>query len=447
MKEYLNVDIKSYSSILEQITPFVELDDKQYSYNDIKLDSEYIKGGLLGWMGVDITKYKHLVIVSNNPFLGDNLTLTLPVVNYFKDLDLFKKIDIYLPYSTLFKTDGGYHFIDHKDYNSIQTKLTKNTLVIAFSLIEGALKEMIKSLNSDVLIGLNDKYTKWYNSGKLIKTLTCSFYDSDYFSQDYTEGIRYQLNPNSEYRKKLNFDQTELMNMVKSYLQRTNQNWDNHPHWGKLFIDDFSGANDSLYGNIYEYDLLMLKLLLGVDYKWSNFQDLISPNDYSILRNEKLSTFFSPFVLVNINLNTAKFVWQNSEAGIIQYISSILKDSIENKYKVVFTHPAFDNEVNKCIYELLLNYNENALILSPEDLIDWIPLMKKAQSIVSFDTGFVHLAYLYNNKVLSVGGQSFFWHFPDSEYINFNHINNQGNVNSDVFHQSLNKVLNWIKND
>ena len=191
----------------------------------------------------------------------------------------------------------------------------------------------------------------------------------------------------------------------------------------------------------------MLKLLLGVDYKWSNFQDLISPNDYSILRNEKLSTFFSPFVLVNINLNTAKFVWQNSEAGIIQYISSILKDSIENKYKVVFTHPAFDNEVNKCIYELLLNYNENALILSPEDLIDWIPLMKKAQSIVSFDTGFVHLAYLYNNKVLSVGGQSFFWHFPDSEYINFNHINNQGNVNSDVFHQSLNKVLNWIKND
>ena len=123
------------------------------------------------------------------------------------------------------------------------------------------------------------------------------------------------------------------------------------------------------------------------------------------------------------------------------------KDSNENKYKVVFTHPAFDNEVNKCIYELLLNYNENALILSPEDLIDWIPLMKKAQSIVSFDTGFVHLAYLYNNKVLSVGGQSFFWHFPDSEYINFNHIDNQGNVNSDVFHQSLNKVLNWIKND
>ena len=447
MKEYINIDINSYPSILEQITPFVELDDKQYGYIDIKLDSEYIKGGLLGWMGVDMTKYRHLVIVSNNPFLGDNLTLTLPVVKYFKDLDLFEKIDIYLPYSTLFKSDSGYSFIDYKDYNSIQTELTKNTLVIAFSLIEGALKEMIKSLESDVLIGLNDKYTKWYNAGKLIKTLTCSFYDSDYFSQDYTEGIRYQLNPKSEYRKKMNFDQTELMNMVKSYLERINQNWDNHPHWGKLFKDDLSGANDSLYGNVYEYDLLMFKLLLGVDYKWSNFQDLISPVDYSILRNEKLSKVFSPFVFVNINLNTSKFVWQNSEAGILQYISSILKDSKENKYKVVFTHPAFDNEVNKRIYELLLSYNENAFILSPEDLIDWIPLMKKAQSIVSFDTGFVHLAYLYNNKVLSVGGQSFFWHFPDTEYVNFNHIDNDGDVNSSFFYQSLNKVLNWIKND
>lgn len=447
MNEYLNIDINSFSSILEQITPFVELDDKQYGYNDIKLDSEYIKGGLLGWMGVDITKYRHLVIVSNNPFLGDNLTLTLPVVKYFKDLDLLKRIDIYLPYSTLFKSDSGYNFIDHADYYSIQTQLTKNTLVIAFSLIEGTLKEMIKSLNSDVLIGLNDKYTKWYNSGKLIKTLTCSFYDSDYFSQDYTEGIRYQLNPNSEYRKKLNFDQTELMNMVKSYLQRTNQNWDNHPHWGKLFKDDFSGANISLYGNIYEYDLLMFKLLLGIDYKWSNLQDLIAPENFAIAKNENLSQAFSPFVLVNINVNSAKLLWQKPHAGIIQYISALLQDSFENNYNVIFTHPAFDDEVNNSIYDLFSRANDNVFILSTDDLVDWIPLMKKAQSIVSFDTGFVHLAYLYNNKVLSVGGQSFFWHFPDSEYINFNHIDNQGNVNSDVFHQSLNKVLNWIKND
>jgi hypothetical protein len=447
MKENLNIDINSYSSILEQITPFVELDDKQYGYNYIKLDPEYIKGGLLGWMGVDITKYRHLVIVSNNPFLGDNLTLILPVVKYFKDLNLFKKIDIYLPYSTLFKSDSGYNFIDHEDYYSIQTQLTKNTLVIAFSLIEGELKEMIKSLNSDVLIGLNDKYTKWYNSGKLIKTMTCRFFDSHTFSEDYTEGIRNQLNLNSKYRKNLYYNQRELLEMVKLYFHRTKKNWENHAFWGKIFNEDFSGANDALYSNVYEYDIWVFKLLLGEKFKWINFLDLLSPKDFTYERNEKLSAVFSPFVLVNINLNTAKLVWQNSEAGIIQYMSSILKDSNENKYKVVFTHPAFDDEVNKSIYELLLNYHENALILSPDDLIDWIPLMKKAQSIVSFDTGFVHLAYLYNSKVLSVGGQSFFWHFPDTEYINFNHIDNQGNVNSDVFYESLNKVLNWIKND
>ena len=447
MREYLDIDIKSYSSILEQITPFVEIDDKQYSYNDIKLDSEYIKGGLVGLIGVDITKYKHLVIISNNPFLGDNLTLTLQVIKYLRNLALFEKIDVYLPYSTLFKSDGGIDFIDYNDYNSIQSKLSKNTLVLAFSLIDGELKEMIQSLNSDVLIGLNDNYIKFYNSGKLIKTLICSFFESDYFAHHHTEGIRNQLNLKSIYRTKSNFDQSELMDMVKSYLQRTNQNWDNHPNWGKIFIEDLSGANDALYSNVYEYDVWMFKLLLGVEYKWINFQDLIAPENFSFARNENLSQAFSPFVLVNINVNTAKLIWQNPQTGIIQYISAILQDSVENNYNVIFTHPAFDDEVNNNIYDLFSKNNDSVSILSLDDLVDWIPFMKKAKSIVSFDTGFVHLAYLYNNKVLSVGGQSFFWHFPATEYINFNHIDNQGNVNSDVFYQSLSKVLNWIKND
>ncbi len=447
MNEYFDIDINEYSKVLELITPFAELEGRQLNFSDIQHDLRFVKGGLLGLLGLDIFKYKHIVIVSNNPFLGDNLTLTLPIVKYFKDLGLFEKIDVYLPYSTLFKSDGVIDFLEYKDYNSIQSKLTKKTLVLAFSLIEGELKETIKSLNSDVIIGLNDRYTEFYNSGTLIGTLICSFYDSDYFSQDYSEGIRNQLNLSSTCRSKSNYDQSELLDMVKSYLQRTNQNWDNHPYWGKIFNGDLSGANEALYSNVYEYDVWMFKLLLGVDYKWSNFQDLIAPKDFSFPRNEKLSQLFSPYVLVNINVNTAKLIWQNLQTGIIQYISAILKDFLENKYKVIFTHPAFDDELNNSIYNLFSKDNENVFILSPDDLIDWIPLMKKAESIVSFDTGFVHLAYLYNSKVLSVGGQSFFWHFPDTEYINFNHIDNQGNVNPDVFHQSLNKVLNWIKND
>ncbi len=447
MREHMDIDINSYSSILEQIIPFVELDNKQYGYNDIKCDSEYIKGGLLGWMGVDITKYKHLVIVSNNPFLGDNLTLTMPVVKYFKDLSLFEKIDIYLPYSTLFNSDGVVDFICYKDYNSIQSKLTKNSLILAFSLIEGELKEMIKSLNSDVLIGLNDKYIKFYNSRKLIRTLICGLFESDHFAHHHTEGIRNQLNIESKYRTKSFYDQGELLQMVRSFLQRTNQNWDNHPYWGKIFNKDFSGANGALYSNVYEYDVWMFKLLLGVNFKWINFQDLIVPENFSLARNKNLSEDLSPFVLVNINVNTAKLLWQNPQTGIIQFISAILQDARENNYNVIFTHPAFDDEVNNSIYDLFLKNNDNVRILSPDDLVDWIPFMKKAKSIVSFDTGFVHLAYLYNTQVLSVGGQSFFWHFPDTEYINFNHVDNQGNVNSDVFYQSLSKVLNWIKND
>ena len=73
--------------------------------------------------------------------------------------------------------------------------------------------------------------------------------------------------------------------------------------------------------------------------------------------------------------------------------------------------------------------------------------MKAAKSVISFDTGFVHLAYLYNSNVLSIGGQSFFWHFPNTDYVNFNHIDNSGNVSRVKFNQSLNNVLNWINND
>jgi hypothetical protein len=447
MKDNFDIDINEYCNILEQIVPFVELEGKLLSYIDIKTDSTFINGGLLGLMGLDIYKYKHLVIVSNNPFLGDNLTLTMPVVKYFKGIEFIEKIDVYLPFSALFKSYEDINFIDYKDYISIQSKLTKKTLVLAFSLIEGELKEMIKSLNSDVLIGLNDKYIKFYNSGKLMRTLNCGFYDSDYFSQDYTEGIRNQLNLNSKYRIKSNFDQSELLVMVKSYLHRTNQNWDNHHYWGKIFNGDFSGANDALYSNVYEYGVWMFKLLFGSNYRWVNFKDLINPKDFQMSKNEILSTSSAPFIFVNINLNTSKLIWQNIECGILDYISAILKHSQENEYKVIFTHPSFDVEVNDTVYDLFTDKNDFASILFPEDIVDWIPFMKSAKAVVSFDTGFVHLAYLYNSNVLSFGGQSFFWHFPNTDYVNTNHIDNSGNVSRVKFNQSLNNVLNWINND
>jgi hypothetical protein len=439
------IDIEAHTHILKEIEPFIELNGVQWTFEDIIKDDTYSKGGFLALMGLDLSKYKHLVAVSNNPFLGDNLTLTLPVVNYLKNIVDIDNIDVYLPYHSLFKSDERIRFYDCNNWLSISNKITSQTLVISFSLIEGDLKQKLEILPTDVLIGLNDRFTKFYSSGKIICNLECCFYNSKYFKEDYTEGIRNQLSILSKYTLKKTFDEKELIKMVDSYFKRINQNWINDPHWSKIFNGDLSGANDSLYSNVYEYDIWLFKLLFGPGYKWTNFKKMIKPESFTIPKNEAFS--MSPFIFININVNTSKLIWQNNECGILDYVSAILTHSKENEYKVIFTHPSFDVEVNDAVYDLFKDRNDFASILFSDDIVDWVPLMKSAKAVVSFDTGFVHLAYLFNTDVLSVGGQSFFWHFPDSEYVNFNHIDNAGNVSKDSFNQSLSKVLKWIKND
>jgi len=445
MKTFIDIDIEAHANTLKEIEPFIELNGVQWSFEDIMKNDTFAKGGFLALMGLDLSKYKHLVVVSNNLFLGDNLTLTLPVVNYLKNIDSIDNIDVYIPYNSLFKSDEYIRFYDCNDWLSLPSKITNQTLVIAFSLIEGELKKMLEGLNSDVLIGLNDRYTKFYRTGNVISTTECCFYNSKYFREDYTEGIRNQLCNSSKYRLNETFDETELILMVESYFERTNQKWDKDQHWSKILNGDLSGANDSLYSNVYEYDIWLFKLLFGARYKWTNFKELIKPESFTFPKNQSLS--MSPFVFININVNTLKLIWQNNECGILDYISAILSHSKENEYKVIFTHPSFDVEVNDAVYDLFKDRNDFISILFPDDIVDWVPFMKSAKAVVSFDTGFVHLAYLFNSDVLSFGGQSFFWHFPDTEYVNFNHIDNAGNVSKDKFNQSLSKILKWIKND
>ena len=447
MNSYIDIEIGEYTDLLEQIIPFIDLNSVQLNFIDIKKEDTFVKGGFLALMGVDLSKYKHLIVVSNIPYLGDNLTLTLPLVKFLKSFPLSNKIDVYMPYHSLFKSDDSIQFYDCNNWLSIPTKVSEETLIISFSLIEGDLKKMLEGMRTDVLMGLNDTFVKFFRCGNLISSLESCFYESDYFGQDYTEGIRAQLNLNSNYRNKKAYDETELVNMVKSYLDRINQNWDNHKYWSKIFNGEFSGTNNSLYSNIYEYDVWMFKLLFGSNYRWVNFKDLIKPEYFQMSKNEILSTSSAPFIFVNINLNTSKLIWQNIECGILDYISAILKHSQENEYKVIFTHPSFDVEVNDVVYDLFRDKNDFASILFPKDIVDWIPFMKSAKAVVSFDTGFVHLAYLYNSNVLSIGGQSFFWHFPNTDYVNFNHVDNSGNVSRVKFNQSLNNVLNWINND
>ena len=86
MKTFIDFEIEAHNDILEQILPFIELNGVQLNFKDIKKNDAFINGGLLAITGVNFSKYRHLVVVSNNPFLGDNLTLTLPVVNYLKNI-------------------------------------------------------------------------------------------------------------------------------------------------------------------------------------------------------------------------------------------------------------------------------------------------------------------------------------------------------------------------
>jgi len=100
-------------------------------------------------MGLNLSSYKHLIVVSNNPFLGDNLTLTLPVVNYLKNIADIDYIDVYLPYYSLFKSTNCIHFHDCNNWPSIPNIITSQTLVIAFSLIDGDLKIMLEKKSLD----------------------------------------------------------------------------------------------------------------------------------------------------------------------------------------------------------------------------------------------------------------------------------------------------------
>jgi hypothetical protein len=70
---------------------------------------------------------------------------------------------------------------------------------------------------------------------------------------------------------------------------------------------------------------------------------------------------------------------------------------------------------------------------------------ESAYKVLSFDTGFVHLSYVLSDNVLSIGGQSFFWHYPGQNYVSTNYYDAQGEFIQYKFDQSMYKIVDWLK--
>ncbi len=436
---------------LKEMLDFIEIDNVKFSFNEVFYDKKFQNGGIFSFIGLDIARFKNIIIISDNPFLGDNLCLTLPVANYLNETFEFENILVHFKHFSIFEnTSNNIKFKDLEiDITEIQNLfLITNTLILTFNPAKLKCITSLIDLGYIVFNSLNDSNSIIYNQSVPIRSVRLNYFKSFRFTQDYIEGIRGQILFDYYKNSLITLKTVELIDMVNGYCDRVDLSLEDDDRWVSLLKLSPKSEMSFLYKNVYEYNCVMYKLLFGIKYKWINFSNLLNiqtPNDYRDISPE--ININGKFVFVNINVLSLREKLSNDQGGILDFLKLILNCYNSFNCPILINYPEFGETLNNKIFSLIHSFKINCKVdIIPIDQKQyWLFIMQKAHKIVSFDTGFVHLAYLLNKNVLSAGGQSFFWHFPGCNYVNMNHYDKNNVFLPDKFEHSVNEIIDWIK--
>lgn len=373
-----------------------------------------------------IVDYEQIVLINDAGYIGDSCIFFWPIVEslvtYFPD----KEFTIYHQYSEVFNSlKTNLSCLDLKDIN--KNKLdTKNNFKIEDTLVISYCSEL-------------GECSKFYRDNGFL------FICKRFVGMDFWTSNMETLVLLSE------FDYTIVASENKTYNYHfsvpalpensTSFSLSGFPPIGKA------------YSNVYEYAKLCSSTFLDIDTPLKlhkSFIKIVTPenkqlNDMLIF---PLKDEYKPFVFLNFNVGNHKEKLLKKPGGVLDLFEEMLMGSeLFEELNFIISYPEIEVNLYEGLNNLIIKFNkQNSIsILKKESKKYWNYLQIKALKIVSYDTGFVHLAYVLNENVLSIGGDSQFWHFPGCNYIKMNNYDKNDFFLPYKLEHSVNEIIDWIK--
>jgi len=458
----------------------IEIDDIPYKIKELRT---FDRVGVIRLLGINFDQFNNIILINGSSFIGDSISQFWPSVIYFQKKYPSKKIIIYSHNIDLF--DFSFSNVTIKPiideiklevneslfYNSI------NTLVISFTYIEEVkLKFFIDNgytfysniLNKKTIIYnvkdihyLKEKTKRINSSGFYNLKIKLNFLDNDDFKYFGIEILRTQLLNMDSYLLEKNNLKNELKDLIIAFAKRNLIDILNQDRWKAILDPPFIIKPDTtllkkmqgLYENVYEYNAIMLSILLGPNFNFElpkNILKISRPNneiDLNFLLTRPLKDLSRKMILINLNVGNHKEDLEKLKGGYFSLfcdLSNILISKTD--YNIVFTFPEINDEIdiNVLQYFNTNDFDGRLSIIKNENKRFWLYFMEMSEKVISYDTGFVHLSYLVNRNVLTFGGESFLWHFTDYEYVLGQYYNENGEFLRDKYEKTIKEIVNWV---
>lgn len=458
----------------------IELDDISYKIKDLQ---KFDKVGVIGLLGINVDQFNNIILINDSSFIGDSISHFWPVVIYFQKVYPLKKIIIYCHNIDLF--DFSFSNVTIKpilgniqlDVNESLLYHSIDTLVISFTYMEEVKFRYFLDNGYTFYSNILNKETIIYNTKEIhwLKEITKSinssnfhnlkvklkFLDNDDFKYYGIEILRTQLLNMDSYLLETYTLKNELKDLIVGFAKRNLIDILNQDRWKAIldpvfiikFDPDFLKNTQGLYGNVYEYNAIMLSILFGPNFNFElpkNILKISRPSneiDLNFLLLNPLKDLSRKMILINLNVGNHKEDLEKLKGGYFSLFCDLSTFLIsKTDYNIVFTFPEINQEieVNILQYFNTNDFDGRLSIIKNENKRFWLYFMEMSEKIISYDTGFVHLSYLINGNVLTFGGESFLWHFTNYEYVLGKYYNENGEFLQDKYEKTIKEIVNWV---
>lgn len=373
-----------------------------------------------------IENYKQIVLINEVGYIGDSCIFFWPIVESCVTCFPDKTFTIYHQYSEVFNSlHTNLSCLDLKNINK-QDSDTKTDFKIEETLVISFISEL----------GECSKYFR--DKGFLLiykRFVGLDFWTSNMESLVFSSAFDYNVIASDNKTYKYQFEVPALQD------NSTNIRLSSFPPIGKFF------------SNVYEYAKICNSTFLGLDVPLkldASYLNISTPENkqFNDLFISPLKDESKPFVFFNFNVGNHKDKLLKTQGGLLDIFEGMLRGfNFFDRVNFIISFPDMEMNLYLSLNNLIIKFNrENSIsILKIESKVYWKYLQINASKIVSYDTGFVHLAYVLNDNVLSIGGDSQFWHFPGCNYIKMNHYDKNDFFLPYKLDHSVNEIIDWIK--
>ncbi len=369
-----------------------------------------------------IVNYKQIVLINEVGYIGDSCIFFWPLVECLVTSFPDKPFTIYHKYSEIFTSPfPNLAFVDLKNKREMELDQKKNDFQIDDTLVISFISEL-----SECSLFFKDKGYSLIYKGFVGFNFWTSNIEPIVLSSNFSYDIIASENKTYKYQFSLPASaDTDLGGF---------------PTLGKPF------------SNVYEYAEICNTAFLGLEVPIKmdkSFIKISNPENKRLndLVIHPLKDENKPFVFFNFNVGNHKDKLLKKRGGALDVFEGILMDSdFFDGFNFIVTYPEMEMNLYEGLNNLILKLKKQncVSILKKDSKKYWTYLQMNAPKIISYDTGFVHLAYVLNEKVLSIGGDSQFWHFTNQVFETLDYYTIKNELIKSKFNTSVENIVDYI---